>query len=148
MTRAGREPAEDVKRRLVCACQEAGLTVAHANMCLVREANARVIYVGACFADWPYETPTVSVMAMVPVDGAWPDFVDIRCCATEGDPALVLGPWMKGRDTVPFTELVEHLQATLAEREKVIAAIKSGVEGPFRFERSEWQRVDLLKGPD
>ena len=32
-----------------------------------------------------------------------------------------------------------QLQATLAEREKVIAVIKSGVEGPFPFERSEWQ---------
>ncbi len=27
MTRAGREPAEDVKRRLVAACQEVGLQV-------------------------------------------------------------------------------------------------------------------------
>ena len=53
---------------------------------------------------------------------------------------------MKGRDKVPFAELLEQLQATLAEREKVIAAVKSGIPGPYKFERSVCERVDLLKG--
>ena len=62
------------------------------------------------------------------------------------DPVGVDGPWMKGRDKVPFAELIEQLQATLGEREKVIAAAKSGIPGPYMFERSVWERVDLLKG--
>ena len=73
MTRAGREPAEDVKRRLSAACQEVGLTVANATMHLMSEAGARLIHVGASFSGWPYETPTISVMAAVYVTGQWPN---------------------------------------------------------------------------
>lgn len=145
MPRAGREPAEDVKRRLVCACQEMGLTVASATMHQIPEANARIIHVGASFPNWPYESPTLAVMARVPVSGLWPDFVDIRCCATDGDPAQTLGPWMSGRGRVAFSELVDQLQATLDERERVIAAIMVGIPGPYRFTRSEWKEIDLLK---
>src|ERR1043165_1750498 len=113
MTRAGREPAEDVKRRLVCACQEVGLTVVKATMQLLPSADARIIHVSASFAQWPYESPTVGLMATVPKSGMRPDFVDVGCCATEGDPALSHGLLLHGRDRVAFTELVEHLQATL-----------------------------------
>jgi hypothetical protein len=86
-------------------------------------------------------------MARIPVDGAWPEFIDIRCCATEGNPAETFGPWMRGRDNVTFGELVEQLQATLDERRQVIAAIRAGAAGPYRFERSVWQRVNLLMDP-
>src|SRR5438105_3679993 len=120
MTRAGREPAEDAKRRLVAASEEVGLTVANATMHLLKGADARVIHVGASLAGWTYESPTIALMATVPVTGQWPDFVDIRCCATEGDPLQMDGPWMRGRDKVPFIELVEQLRATLVEREQVI----------------------------
>jgi hypothetical protein len=145
MTRAGREPAEDVKRRLVNACQEAGLVVTHATMRLLQQADARLIYVGASFPDWPYESPTVGLMATVPVTGRWPESIDIRCCATEGDPALISGPLMRGRTNAPFIEIVEQLQATLTEREQVITAVKAGIAGPYRFEHSVWHVVDLLK---
>ena len=143
MTRAGREPAEDVKRRLVCAAQEVGLTAV--NACMHLGPNARIIHVGASFPEWPYESPTVALMARIPVTGLWPEVVDVRCCATEGDPAQTDGPWMKGRDNVPFPDLVGQLQATLEERQQVIASTKAGIPGPYRFERSVWERVDLLK---
>src|SRR6267142_1649194 len=102
MTRAGREPAEDVKHRLVAACQEVGLTVTSATMHLLAVAKARIIHVGASLPSWPYEVPSISLMSIVPVAGDWPEFVDIRCCGTEEDPVGVDGPWMKGRDKVPF----------------------------------------------
>jgi len=51
---------------------------------------------------------------------------------------------MKGRSAVPFGELIEQLQETLKERDVVIAATESGVAGPYRFERSVWEQVDLL----
>jgi len=146
MTRAGREPAEDVKRRLVAARQEVGLTVASATMHLLGDANTRVIHVGASLTNWPYEVPTIAVMGMIPVTGDWPEFVDLRCCATEGDPAQSNGPWMKGRDKVSLTELIEQLRATLAEREQVIVATKKGISGPYQFERSVWERFDPLMG--
>jgi hypothetical protein len=145
MSRAGREPAEDVKRRLVCAAQEVGLTVVNATMHMVPGTDARVIHVGASFPERPYESPTIALMARVPVTGLWPDFVDVRCCAAEGDPAQGGEPWMRGRDNVAFPELVEQLQETLMEREQVIASIKMGIPGPYRFERSVWERVDPLK---
>src|SRR5438876_11522291 len=104
MTRAGREPAEDVKRRLVAASQEVGLTETKASMHLLAEAGARIIHVAASFPDWPYESPTVALMVRISVEGAWPDFIDIRCCATEGDPAQTFEPRMKGRDNVTFAE--------------------------------------------
>ncbi len=144
MTRSGREPAEDVKRRLVAACEEVGLTVAQATLQLMPQGRNRLICVGASLPNWQHESSTVSVMAIVPISGQWPDFVDIRCCATDADPAQVIGPWMRGRDQVSFTDLIENLRATLAERAQVIAAAQSGVPGPYAFEHSLWKQVDLL----
>jgi hypothetical protein len=114
-------------------------------MHLMPGADARLILVDALLAGWRYTSPTVSLMASIPLNGQWPDFVDIRCCATEGDPAQTNGPWMRGRSQVPFPELVEQLQATLAERAQVIARVNKGEPGPFRFERTTWEVVDLLQ---
>jgi hypothetical protein len=119
--------------------------VVNATMHLVPGTDARIVHVGASMPEWPYESPTVALMARVPVTGLWPDFVDVRCCATDGDPVQGGGPWMKGRNNVAFPELVEQLQGTLNEREQVIASSKAGVPGPYRFERSVWERVDLLQ---
>ncbi|MCY2988694.1 MAG: hypothetical protein NTY19_12610 [Planctomycetota bacterium] len=43
-------------------------------------------------------------------------------------------------------ELIEQLRETLAERQQVLAAIRTGRRGPFEFERSLWKVVDLLAG--
>ena len=100
---------------------------------------------GRLLPEWPYETPTIGLMASVPVTGLWPETIDIRFCATEGDPALSFGPWLKSRMNAPFAELLEQLQATLEERAQVIAAIKAGIAGPYRFEHSVWDVVDPMK---
>jgi hypothetical protein len=122
MSRAGKEPAEDVKRRLIAACAEVGQK-ATAVMRLVDDQ--RLICV---------DTPTVSLIARVPISGEWPATVDVRCGTPEG----VFGPWLRGPTLVPFDELVPMLRRTLDERERVIAAMQLGIEGPFRFEGSEW----------
>ncbi len=144
MTRAGREPAEDVKRRLVAACQEVGLTVTSARMHLSKEAGSRVVHVEGTVAGWMHEVPTLSALAIVKQTGDWPESVDIRCVGSDEDPAMLSGPWMKGRSAVQFGELIEQLQETLKEREMVIAAAKSGIAGPYKFERSVWEQVDLF----
>jgi hypothetical protein len=145
LTRAGREPAEDVKRRLVAAFEEVGLAVASARMHLSKEAGARVVHVEGKVAGWPHEVPTLSALAIVKETGDWPESVDIRCVGSDEDPAMLSGPWMKGRDAVAFGELIEQLQETLKERETIIAAAKAGIPGPYKFERSAWERVDLFE---
>ena len=148
MTRAGREPAEDVKRRLVAACQEEGWVVKTATMHLAKEFGKRLVHLDAAPPDWPYDTGMLSVMTRIGVAGEWPATIDIRCIASRENPASVLGPWMKGRDKVPFQRLAEELQATLSEREQVMAMAESDDVGPYVFEKSVWKNVDLLEGFD
>ncbi len=131
---------------VLCArLKKLGLVVTNATMCLLPNGGARLIHVGASLPEWPYETPTIGLMASVPVTGLWPETIDIRCCATEGDPALNFGPWLKSRMNAPFAELLEPLQATLEERAQVIAAIKAGIAGPYHFEHSVWDVIDPMK---
>jgi hypothetical protein len=144
MTRAGREPAEDVKRRLVAACQEVGLAIQHANMIRDPDDGSRAILVGAVPDGWSLDTPMLSLTATVNADGDWTRTVDVRCVATDDDTHPGNAPWMKGRSAVPLAELIEQLRETLAEREQVMAAVKDGIRGPYEFERSVWKTVDLL----
>ena len=146
MTRAGREPAEDLKRRLVFACQEVGLAVSNANMHLMKDFQFRLVHVAASIPDWPHESPMLSVMANMLLTGQWPEFIDIRCCGSDDDPLRMNSPWMRGRDRVPFEQLIEQLRETLEEREQVIAAAKLGIVGPYRFDRTVWDRFDPLSG--
>ena len=96
MTRAGREPAEDVKRRLVAACQEVGLTVASARMHLIKEAGSRVVHVEPKVAGWSHESPTLSILASVKTSGDWPGSVDIRCVGSD-----VRAPLSRSRGRTP-----------------------------------------------
>ena len=127
MTRAGREPAEDVKRRLVAACQEVGLVVKSATMHLHKDLGSRLVHADASLPEWPHEIGMLSVMAVVGVDGSWPETVDIRCIASRENPTTVFGPWMQGRGRVPFGDLIKELQATLAERKQVMAMAACGL---------------------
>ena len=142
MNRAGREPAEDVKRRIVSACQQAGLKVATARMYLRRNQGDRVIIVGASPRDWDREHPMITVLTVVTMAGDWSGTVDVRCSTADDD--SVMGFWeipvMQGRNAVPAKELARQLRETLQEREQVTAAIKLGVDGPYTFERSRWKR--------
>ena len=146
--RAGREPAEDLKRCLVAACQEAGLLIDNANMHLLRESESRLIHVGASVAGWSCDTPMLSVMATMPVTGDWPTLVDIRCCAAEESAVSGDCLWMQGRSRVALNELVQELHETLHEREQVLAARKMGIRGPYPFKQSVWRPVDLFDEPN
>ncbi len=146
MRRAGREPAEDVKRRLVAACQEVGLTIQSANMIRQPHDGSRVILVGATPDGWPFDTPMLTLTAEVSARGDWTRTVDVRCVATEDDTHPGNSPWLQGRGEVPLSELIEQLRETLAERAQVLASVKQGDRGPFVFARSVWKIVDLLAG--
>ena len=146
MTRAGRQPTEDVKRRIVAACQEIGLNIDTARMHLIKERGYRFVHVGASPKGWPHDTSMVSVSTNVAVSGAWPETVDIRCNGANNN--TLSGPWMKGRGSVAFGELIAELRETLKEREQVVALAHAGTPGPYVFERSVWDRFDPLDGID
>lgn len=146
MRRAGREPAEDVKRRLVAACQEVGLAIQSANMVRQPHDGSRAILVGAIPDGWTFDTPMLALTAEVSARGDWTRTVDVRCVATDDDTHPGNSPWMQGRGEVPLGELIEQLRETLAERDQVLSAVKQGNLGPFVFERSVWKIVDLLAG--
>lgn len=148
MSRAGREPAEDVKRRLVTACEEVGLVINNANMHLMKDHGVRMIDVGASIPNWPNETPMLSMMASVGINGQWPETIDVRCTGASGEPPVLGGPWMKGRNRVPFQDLIEQLRETLEEREQVVAMVQDGIAGPYVFKQTVWDTFDPLEGLD
>ena len=84
---------------------------------------------------------------MVGINGQWPETVDGRCTATNGE-TPGFGPWMKGRHQVPFQELIEQLRETLEEREQVMAMVQEGIAGPYVFKQTVWDTIDLLQGMD
>ena len=142
MSRAGREPAEDVKRRITSACRDAGLEVATARMYLRRNQGDRVILVAASPTDWACERPMITILTTVSMAGNWSRTVDVRCSTADDDSIMKFWkiPVMQGRNAVPMEDLARQLLETLQEREQVMAAIRLGVKGPYTFKRSRWKK--------
>jgi hypothetical protein len=80
MRRAGREHAEDVKRRIVAACQEVGLTIKSAKMYLCDD-DTRIIFVYAFTPDDQNPSPAIEIMTSVHVGGSWSGTVEMKCAA-------------------------------------------------------------------
>ncbi len=141
MSRAGREPAEDVKRRLIHICRDAGLKVTTARMYLRPEAGDRLILIGATKPTSRDERWIISIITIVSTNGDWSGELDIRCSIspeellTQARSSLV----MRGRSSIPFEDLKRQLRDTLDEREQVMAALNLGVEGPYTFRRARWE---------
>lgn len=150
MTRAGREPAEDVKRRLVYICRDAGLKVTTARMYLRREQGDRLVLIGATMPDGADEHWLVSIFTVVGTNGDWNGSVDIRCSISPSEllTQCRTGLVMKGRNAVPFEDLKRQLGETLEEREQVVAALNIGVEGPYTFRRARWEHPLDVAGRD
>ena len=87
MTRAGKEPAEDVKRAVRRAVEMAGLQVRGLRMFKSPGLDSRVVHGGASPADWPYEQPAIELAVVVGFDGEVSE-VQVRCSATDGDPLM------------------------------------------------------------
>lgn len=132
--RAGREPAEDVKKRMVAACKQAGLTVQSAWMRLQKEYGYRLIRVDAITPGGRCRKSVIGLSAVVGIDGSVSD-VNIGCAAgIDGcDDHRMDIPIMYGREAVPLDDLVDHLKRTAEEREQVAASRMNGVSGPYVF---------------
>jgi len=143
MSRAGREPANDVKRRIVAAGQRAGLTVQASRMRLRREHRDRLIQVDMVTPTGPCQRCVIGVSATIGVDGGWSGRVKIGCAAAEDGGNLNdwQVPIMRGREAVPLQELTQQLADTVKERERVAAARKEGIKGPYAFDRIRWETL-------
>lgn len=141
VSRAGREPAEDVKKRVVAACQEAGLNVWSARMRVRHQQHDRLIQIDAATSEGRFRRSVIGIVTAVDSDGSWSGRVKISCAAAE-DGASASDwkvPVMRGRDAVPLRELVEQLVRTVEERKRGAAAHKAGIAGPYTFEQTHWQ---------
>lgn len=150
MSRAGREPAEDIKRRLVFMCKDAGLQVTTARMYLRRDQGDRLILIGATRPHIRDERWIVSIITVVGTNGDWSGEVDIRCSISPEDLLVQVGSClvMRGRNSIPFEDLKRQLRDTLEEREQVLAALNIGVEGPYTFRRARWEDPLDVTGRD
>ncbi len=139
MSRAGREPAEDVKRRMAQACRAAGLRVRVARMYLDPAQRQRLIMVGASPMGYAPEEWLISLFAMVGVDGNWSGTVDVRSgvdLAGEGNGRGLL--FLRGRHRVPLEDLADAIAETVEEHGQVEAAVLLGVKGPYEFASTTW----------
>ena len=138
MTRAGKEPAEDVKRAIRRAIEFAGLEVREVRMFKTEGLNGRFVLGGANPAGWPYETPAVSFMAVVGFDGAVGE-VEVRCSASDGDPMMNLytAPNLQ-KCSCRLDDLPATLKEVWVSRREVIARMKAGEAEPIFDGRWTW----------
>ena len=138
MTRAGREPAEDVKRAIRRAIEFAGLEVSEVRMFKTEGLHGRMVHAGASPAGWPYETPAVSFMVVVRFDGTVGE-VDIRCAASDGDPLmnLYIAPNLQ-KCSCQLDDLPATLKEVWVSRREVIARMKAGEAEPIFDGRWTW----------
>ncbi len=146
MTRAGREPTEDLKRRIVDACRQAGLLVSKAQMRLLEGHGSRFVMVCASLPGWLHEIPMVTVQTWVKISGeASP--IEIFCQATkaEEDPlgSALTAPLMHGRKQIVLNCLADSLRETLVERAQVLRALSRGESPPFTFDETVWEAPRL-----
>ena len=87
LTRAGREPAEDVKRAIRRAVELAGLKIREVRMFKSPGLDGRIVLGAASPADWPHDLPAIELFAVVRFDGSDGE-VQIRCAATDDDPLM------------------------------------------------------------
>jgi len=131
MTRAGREPTEDVRRRVRAACKEAGLTATSANFFLADNRRYRIVMARASLPEWPHEAPTVEIFVVVKTNGDV-SRASIRCRASDGDPLMTMWTTPLITDcTVPLEDLADALVKVLEERRTVIELMAAGEDPPF-----------------
>lgn len=142
MSPAGRRKAADIKRRIIQACEKAGLTVQGAKYYHRREHADRLVQVaavspGCCGGS------VIDICTTVGLNGDFSGCVGISCLVSEdragenpfSQPVFI----MQGREFTPLRGLAGELRKTVEEREQVVAAIRMGVEGPYRFKQTLWQ---------
>jgi hypothetical protein len=156
--RAGKEPAEDVSRRMVAACEEVGLVV-HKKMTRLGgpENNYRAVFVWASSSGVPIQKESsglcftsFELRAVVGVDGRWTERVEIIASTQDvhlDSEGLLIDPFYRDAAlmrlrAVPLSDLASELMDVVRERKLVQDALAKGEQGPWTFTKSTW-----VKGP-
>ena len=144
MTRAGREPAEDAKRIFRRAIEFAGLKPHEVRMYKMHQIQGRLIHGTAFPEGWPHEIPAIEMITVVRFDGAV-DEVQIRCCATDGDPLMETfrAPHVQ-QCSCDLAELPMTLKEVWAARCEVVARLAQGEVPPIFDGRWNWAVTEDL----
>lgn len=148
MTRAGKEPAEDVKRAIRRAIELAGLEVCEMRMFKLRDRKGRAIRGAASPAGWPHDLPAVGLLVVVGFDGVVGE-IDIRCAATDGCPLseMLTAPHLQ-QCHCRLAELTTTLKEVWVARRQVIERLEAGEVAPIFAGRWNWAIVEGPSLPD
>jgi len=143
MTRAGKEPAEDVKRAFRRAIKLAGLKAHRVEMIKTEGFTSRVIMGWANPEGWPHKCPALEMNTLVNFNGAV-GRVDIRCSATDEDPVLnVFNARTVQNCSCDLKDLPATLKAVWVERQLVIDLEKQKKLPPAFVGRWTWETPDM-----
>jgi hypothetical protein len=144
MSRAGREPAEDVIRRMTAACEAAGLVVSGRQNRILRQSKLRLIHVWAARKDWPHRLPMLGLRTVVGLDGSVAP-IKILCAATDSDPfeKIWVAPTVRDAE-IPLDTLSHAIRMILKERDAIVQMMAEGKQPPFTGLHWTWQIVELL----
>ena len=138
MTRAGKEPAEDVKRAIRRAIELAGLEVREVHMFKSSVQEGRIVVGAASPTGWPHEAPAIGLLAVVGFDGSVGE-IEIRCAATDGDPLMEMfrAPLIQ-QCNCRLVDLPTTLKEVWAARREVIDRIEAGEAVPIFDGKWNW----------
>ena len=148
MTRAGKEPAEDVKRAIRRAIKLAGLEVKDVRMFKSSGLDVRTVLGSASPAGWPHELPAVGLCAVVGFDGTVGE-IEIRCAATDGDPLMeaFAAPHVQ-RCNCQLADLPTTLKEVWVARREVISRFQAGEAEPIFDGKWSWEVPSAPSLPD
>ena len=138
MTRAGKEPAEDVKRAIRRAIKFAGLEARDVRMFKSPGLDGRIVLGSASPAGWPYDLSAIELFAMVGFDGAVGE-VQVRCTASDDDPLMgaFIAPHLQ-RCQCRLVDLLPTLKEVWVARRDVIARLAAGEVPPIFDGKWNW----------
>ena len=138
MTRAGKEPDEDVKRAFRRAIELAGLVPSSVRTYKVRERESRNIHGTASPEDWPHEDSAVELLGTVGFDGTISE-IQIRCSATDDDSltSMFRVPTLR-QCNCTLTDLPAVLKSVWVARRGIIDRLKAGEPPPLFDGRWTW----------
>ncbi len=146
MTRAGREPTEDVKRAFRRAIESAGLNVCILRMAKLDDVGGRWVMGGAKPAGSKHDQPVIEIHTLVKFSGEV-GLIEIRCLACDEDPILHAFDAPRLRNCrFDLAELPQVLKEVWTDRARVVQRWKNGESLPIREGRWTWASAEVSGG--